>query len=224
MEQPDTPPQTGNKNLDNHNKKLHRQTINRITDEFIILPNGPRSQGKATDSGAEARDGGTTQGGGREAHEGKGGGLIAGIIATPQDQDLLIRLDNQAVVKQFREVVVNRKRASVGAKPRFNCAAEWAVVARICSERTGSTTVEWIKGHSGNEWKRKADMAAKEAQSQGGTTWKVDRAAQDDIKYSATMAGVILDQDTRRVLKIQAARRWHQEWRTLRETKRSIQD
>ncbi|KAF9129715.1 hypothetical protein BGX30_013841, partial [Mortierella sp. GBA39] len=53
-------------------------------------------------------------------------------------------------------------------------------------------------------------MAAKEAQSQGGTAWEVDRAAQDDIKYSATMAGVILDQDTRLMLKMQATKRWHQ--------------
>ena len=64
-------------------------------------------------------------------------GLIAGIIATPQDQDLCIRLDNQAVVKQFMEVVVSRKRASARAKLRCDYAAEWAVVARICSERTG---------------------------------------------------------------------------------------
>jgi len=151
-------------------------------------------------------------------------GLIAGIIATPKEQDLCIRLDNQAVVKQFKEVVTNRKQASVRAKLRCDYAAEWAVAARICSERTGSTTVEWVKGHDGNEWNGKADLAAKEAQSQAGTAWQVDRAAQDDIKYSVTMAGVTLDQDTRHVLKMQTTRRWHQDWRALKRTKRSIQD
>ncbi|KAF9147181.1 hypothetical protein BG015_011218, partial [Linnemannia schmuckeri] len=137
-------------------------------------------------------------------------GLIAGIIATPEDQDLCIRLDNQAVVKQFRDVVANRKRASVRMKLRCDYATEWAVVARICNERTGTTTVEWVKGHDGDKWNEKADLAAKEAQSQNGQAWQIDRSAQDDIKYSVTMAGETLDQDTRHVLKMQTTRRWHQ--------------
>jgi hypothetical protein len=37
-------------------------------------------------------------------------GLIAGIIATPQDQDVCIRLDNQEVVKKFNDIVINRRR------------------------------------------------------------------------------------------------------------------
>ncbi|KAG9067757.1 hypothetical protein KI688_011344 [Linnemannia hyalina] len=44
-------------------------------------------------------------------------GLITGIIATPQDQDLCMRLDNQMMVKQFREFIVNRKRSSVNIAP-----------------------------------------------------------------------------------------------------------
>lgn len=69
-------------------------------------------------------------------------GLTAGIIATPQKQDLCIRLDNQVVVTKFKEVVVNRKLASVRAKLRCHEAAEWVVLGRMYSERIGSTIVE----------------------------------------------------------------------------------
>ncbi|KAK3823833.1 MAG: hypothetical protein J3R72DRAFT_528907 [Linnemannia gamsii] len=121
-------------------------------------------------------------------------GLIAGIITAPREQNLCIRLDNQTVVKQFREVIVNRKRA------------------------------ELVRGHDGDEWNEKADLAVKEAQSKVGTAWQIDRSDQDDIKYSATMAGETLDQDTRHVLKMQTTRRWHQEWRALKGVKTSNQD
>ena len=50
--------------------------------------------------------------------------MIAGILAAPPDQDICIRLDNQAVVKQFKAIVVNRKRASVRAKLRCDYATE----------------------------------------------------------------------------------------------------
>ncbi|KAF9120152.1 hypothetical protein BG015_006134, partial [Linnemannia schmuckeri] len=141
---------------------------------------------------------------------------------TPEDQGPCIRLDNQTVVKQFRDAIVNRKRASVRMKLRCVYAAEWAVVARICNERTGITTVEWVKGHDGDKWNEKMDRAAKEAQSQTEQVWEFDRSAQDDIKYLVTMAGKTLDQDTRHVLKMQTTRRWHPEWRALKRTKRSI--
>ncbi|OAQ24830.1 hypothetical protein K457DRAFT_1898669, partial [Linnemannia elongata AG-77] len=88
----------------------------------------------------------------RIIRQGRTHGLIAGIIATPQDQDVCIRLDNQAVAKMFNDIVVNRRRASVRAKLRCDYAVEWAIVARICSERTGSTSVEWVKGHRGDKW------------------------------------------------------------------------
>jgi ribonuclease HI len=151
-------------------------------------------------------------------------GLIAGIIATPPEQDVCIRLDNQAVVKQFKEIVVHRKRASVRAKLRCDYAVEWAVIARLCGERQGSIKVEWIKGHDGNKWNEKADVEAKEAQTQRGEAWQVDMAAQDDIRYAVTMAGVTLERDTRHVLKMQTTRRWHQEWRALKRTKKSVKD
>ncbi|KAF9080091.1 hypothetical protein BGX23_002653, partial [Mortierella sp. AD031] len=151
-------------------------------------------------------------------------GLIAGIIATPQGQDVCIRLDNQAVVKMFNDIVVNRRRASVRAKLRCDYAVEWAIVARICSERTGSTTVEWVKGHRGDRWNVAADKAAKEAQAVVGKAWEVKAEDQDDLRYIAKMAGTTLEIDTRQALKMQTTRRWHQTWRSLKRHKRSVQD
>ncbi|OAQ28675.1 hypothetical protein K457DRAFT_1832896 [Linnemannia elongata AG-77] len=150
--------------------------------------------------------------------------LIAGIIATPQDQDVCIRLDNQKVVKMFNDIVVNRRRASVRAKLRCDYAVEWAIVAGICSERIGSATVEWVKGHRGDKWNAAADKAAKEAQAVVGKEWKVRAEDQDDLRYTAKMAGTTLEIDTRQALKMQTTRRWHQTWRSLKRHKRSIQD
>ena len=149
-------------------------------------------------------------------------GLIAGIIATPQDQYVCIRLDNQAVVKLFNGIVINRRRASVRAKLRCDYAVEWAIVARICSERTGSTTVEWVKGHRGDRWNAAADKAAKEAQSVVGKAWEVNAEEQDGLRYTATMAGTTLEIDTRQALKMQTTRRWHQAWGSLKRHKRLI--
>ncbi|OAQ35387.1 hypothetical protein K457DRAFT_13307 [Linnemannia elongata AG-77] len=114
-------------------------------------------------------------------------GLIAGILATPQDQDVCIRLDNQKVVKMFNDIVVNRRRASVRAKLRCDYAVEWAIVARICSERTGSTTVEWVKGHRGDKWNVAAEEVAKEAQAVVGKEWEVRAENQDDLRYTPAL-------------------------------------
>ncbi|OAQ22724.1 hypothetical protein K457DRAFT_1911505 [Linnemannia elongata AG-77] len=134
-------------------------------------------------------------------------GLITGIIATSQDQDVCIRLDNQAVVKMFNDIVVNRRRASVRVKLRCDYAVEWAIVSRICSERTGSTTFEWVKGHRGDKWNMAADKAAKEAQEVVGKEWEARAEEQDDLRYTAKMAGTTLEIDTRQTLKMQTTRR-----------------
>ncbi|KAK3830074.1 MAG: hypothetical protein JOS17DRAFT_830523 [Linnemannia elongata] len=139
-------------------------------------------------------------------------GLIADIIATPQDQDVCIRLDNQAVVKLFNDIVINQRRASVRDKLRGDLR---------CGMGNRSTTVEWVKGHSSDRWNAEADKAAKEAHSAVGKAWEVNAEDQDDLRYTATMAGTI---DTRQALKMQTTRRWHQAWRSLKRHKRSIQD
>ncbi|KAI8595809.1 hypothetical protein EDD21DRAFT_390158, partial [Dissophora ornata] len=74
---------------------------------------------------------------------------------------------------------------------RCNNAITWAVVARLYRERTGIATVEWVRGHAGNEWNEKADTAAKQGHLEGDP-WKVDPSAQEDFRYSAEMAGEML--------------------------------
>ena len=128
------------------------------------------------------------------------------------------------VKKQFKEIVVYRKRVSARAKLRCDYAVEWAVIAGLCGERQESIIVKWVKGHDNNKWNERADVEAKESQTQRGEAWQVDMAAQDDIKYAVTMVGVTLKRDTRHVLKMRTTRRWHQKWRALKRIKKSIKD
>jgi ribonuclease HI len=80
----------------------------------------------------------------------------------------------------------------VRAKLRCDYAVEWAIIARICSERTETTRVEWVKGHSKDRWNEAADETAKEAQSVVGKAWEVNAKEQDDLRYTAMMAGRLL--------------------------------
>ncbi|KAI8604711.1 hypothetical protein EDD21DRAFT_440956 [Dissophora ornata] len=107
---------------------------------------------------------------------------------------------------------------------RCNNYITWAVLARICKERTGKVKVSWIRGHNGNEWNEKADIAAKNAHQAGESPWQVDPSAQSEFRYSVEMAGETLECDTRHVLKMQTARRWHQRWRAQKRTKKSVPD
>jgi hypothetical protein len=128
------------------------------------------------------------------------------------------------VVKQFNDIVVNRRRASVRAKLRCDCAVEWAIITRICSKRTGTTNIEWAKGHSDDRWNVAANKAVKETRSAAGKAWEVNSNKQDDLCYTATMTGAALETNTRQTLTMQTTRRWHQIRRSLKWLKRSTQD
>ncbi|KAF9973060.1 hypothetical protein BGZ75_001281 [Mortierella antarctica] len=151
-------------------------------------------------------------------------GLIAAILAVAPDQDLIVHLDNKAVVTQFQTIVLNRDRASVREKLRSNNYLEWGVVHRICSERTGNTKVEWVRGHNDDYWNERADVEAKAAQRDPGTAWTVDITAQEEARYAVQLRGITLECDTRNVLKMQTTRRWHQRWRAQKRTKNNIPD
>ncbi|KAI1293971.1 hypothetical protein EDD11_008296 [Mortierella claussenii] len=77
-------------------------------------------------------------------------GLIAAVIAQRKEQDLLIHLDNSAVVQQFEEL-------------RATYAGLWAVHAKLVQDRPGRVSVEWVRGHAGNEGNELADTAATSA-------------------------------------------------------------
>jgi hypothetical protein len=110
----------------------------------------------------------------------------------------------------------------VRARLRCGYAVEWAIIARMCSERTETTSVEWVKGHSKDRWNEAAGEAAKEAQTAVGKAWEVNAKEQDDLQYFVFKAGATPEIDTRMALKMQTTRRWHQTWRSLKRHKRSI--
>ncbi|KAI1320076.1 hypothetical protein EDD11_002047, partial [Mortierella claussenii] len=58
-------------------------------------------------------------------------GLIAAVIAQPKEQDLLIHLDNSAVVQQFEELVKKRQTALPRKRQRATYAGLWAVLAKL---------------------------------------------------------------------------------------------
>lgn len=51
------------------------------------------------------------------------------------------------------------------------------------------------------------DKAVKETQSAVGKAWEVKVEGQNDLRYTATMAGTILEIDIRQALKMQTTRR-----------------
>ncbi len=151
-------------------------------------------------------------------------GLIAAITAVAPDQDLVVHLDNEAVVTQFHTLVANRDRATVREKLRSNNYLEWGVTHRICTERLGTTDVEWVRGHNNNYWNERADVEAKAAQRDPGTPWTVDITAQEDVRYVVQLRDTTLEGDARTVLKMQTTRHWHQRWRAQKRTKSNIPD
>ncbi|KAF8921741.1 hypothetical protein EDD21DRAFT_355602 [Dissophora ornata] len=150
--------------------------------------------------------------------------LVAAILAIPPDQDVNIKLDNKAVVTQFDKILLRRGQVSVRDKMRCNNYMTWAILARICKERTMKVKVSWIRGHNGREWNEKADIAANGAYQAGDSPWQVDPSAQSNFRYSAEMAGETLECDIRHVLKMQTTRRWHQRWKAQERTKKSVPD
>ncbi|KAF9943451.1 hypothetical protein BGZ70_005953, partial [Mortierella alpina] len=151
-------------------------------------------------------------------------GLIAAILAVVPDQDVIVHLDNKAVVTQYQTLVAYRDRATVKEKLRSNNYLEWGVAHRICNERTGTTAVEWVRGHNDDYWNERADVEAKAAQRDPGTAWTVDTTAQEEVRYTAQLQGVTMECDPRQVLKMQTTRRWHQSWRAQRRTKNNVPD
>ncbi|CAO3569184.1 unnamed protein product [Mortierella alpina] len=151
-------------------------------------------------------------------------GLIAAILAVAPDQDVILHLDNKAVVTQYQTLVASRDRATVRDKLRSNNYLEWGVVHRICNERTGTTEVKWVRGHNDDHWNERADAEAKAAQRDLGTPWTVDTTAQEEVRYTAQLQGVTMECDPRHVLKMQTSRRWHQSWRAQKRTKKNVPD
>ncbi|KAF9080986.1 hypothetical protein BGX29_004831, partial [Mortierella sp. GBA35] len=89
-------------------------------------------------------------------------GLLAAIVAAPPAQDIVVRLDNQSVVEQYRSLVQDRKDALPRRRFRSTYAGIWATLAHVVDTREGSVVVEWVRGHNQDPGNELADTVAKE--------------------------------------------------------------
>ncbi|KAF9943821.1 hypothetical protein BGZ72_003321, partial [Mortierella alpina] len=137
-------------------------------------------------------------------------GLLVTISSAPPAQDIIIQLDNSAVVDQYQTLVANRTTTLPRKRQRANFAALWAVLAKVVSERPGSTTVQWVRGHSTNQGNVLADGVATSAVRGDTPAWQVDLSQQDELRVLATCAGTPLEMDVRQFLKQQTTIRHHQ--------------
>jgi len=151
-------------------------------------------------------------------------GVFAAILSVPAGQDLVVRSDNQTVVDNFKDLVMNRDRTLPRRRARATHSQHWAVLANMVADRTGSTAVEWIRGHSGDLGNEKADRAAKVAVLLNTMAWKVELRAQDDIPFSASFQGATMEQDLRELLKAQTTIRNHQSWSAQKRVQRALGD
>ena len=128
-------------------------------------------------------------------------GLLVAVVAMPPAQDILIRLDNQDVVTRYQSLVANRNKVLPRKRQRASQAGLWSIFASVVKSRTGSTAVEWIRGHDNNIGNELADEAATDAVQQDTAPWYVDLHAQTDIPYIAHCHGQQLEVDLRQFLK-----------------------
>ncbi|KAF9397697.1 hypothetical protein BGZ94_006229, partial [Podila epigama] len=105
-------------------------------------------------------------------------GLLAAIASTPSDQNILLQLDNKAVVDQFETLVVLRSFLPVRHQQRALYAGLWAVIAELVQKRAGSVQAEWVRGHANNQGNIIADKIAGAAARSKSTPWSVNVAAQ----------------------------------------------
>src|SRR5690606_39033834 len=151
-------------------------------------------------------------------------GLLAAILSAPPGQDIIVELDNQAVVQQYQQLVRERKSTLPRKRLRSNFAGLWAVVHQVVQDRTGTVEVVWVRGHKDNQGNNLADAVAKSAVQEETTPWKVDLSAQQEIAHFAHFQGTLVETDLRQLLKQQTTIRRHQAWTTQRRTKRALAD
>jgi ribonuclease HI len=149
-------------------------------------------------------------------------GLIAAVVATPDEQDIVVRLDNQSVVDQFQHMVQDRENTLPRKRFRSTYAGLWAVLSHIVKQRHGTVRVEWVRGHNNDPGNELADATAKEAAHGGTVSWKVDLTQQEDIRAFAFCYGSLVEIDLRQLLKQQTTIRHHQQWTSQRRVKKAM--
>ena len=149
-------------------------------------------------------------------------GLIAAVVAAPDGQDIVVRLDNESVVDQYQNMVQDRENTLPRKRFRSNYAGLWAVLSHVVNKRQGRVEVKWIRGHNNDPGNELADRTAKEAVHGDTTPWVVDLTQQEDIRTFAFCHGALVETDLRQLLKQQTTIRHHQHWTSQRRVKKAI--
>jgi len=149
-------------------------------------------------------------------------GLIAAVVAAPDGQDIVVRLDNQSVVEQYQHMVQDRENTL--PRKRFKKQLCWTVGCFVpyVNKRQGRVEVKWIRGHNNDPGNELADRTAKEAAHGDTIPWVVDLTQQEDIRTFAFCRGALVETDLRQLLKQQTTIRHHQHWTSQRRVKKAI--
>jgi len=103
--------------------------------------------------------------------------------------------------------------------------AQWWAMLHYAYRRQGSSvTVHWIRGHAGNMGNTAADILAKSAHKKETSLWSLHHFQHHDFLCHAQFMQRTVDQDVRRVLKMQSVVRHHQQWLAQHRTKEFIKD
>ena len=66
-------------------------------------------------------------------------GLLTAVLAAPPDQDIVVRLDNESVVDQYRRLVKERSDTLPRKRFRSTYAGLWAVLWQVVTNRPGES-------------------------------------------------------------------------------------
>ncbi|KAG0348896.1 hypothetical protein BGZ54_004513, partial [Gamsiella multidivaricata] len=151
-------------------------------------------------------------------------GLLAAILSAPPDQNIIVELDNQAVVQEYQQLVHSRADTLPRKRLRSTYSGLWAALHKIVRDRPGTVDVVWVRGHSTNTGNNLADMVATSAVRVESTPWSVDLSEQQDNSLFAYCHDNIIEHDLRQLLKHQTTIRRRQTWTAQRRVKRAISD
>jgi ribonuclease HI len=123
----------------------------------------------------------------------------------PYDQDIHIRTDSASVKLQF-EVQSTRIIFHKNDQQRATYRQLWSAIRAIMDKRTGSTTIQWVKGHGDDQGNHLADiLAGRHGEKSDDNTQKYHSPTMQDRKEYATLCfgDTEVEIDARKWLKYQ---------------------
>lgn len=149
-------------------------------------------------------------------------GLFASVLCCPEGKDVIIYIDNNAVVAQFRTLVENRSKATPRQIHRSTFATWWEAVYEAYVKQGRKVKVRWIRGHSGEDGNEAADRWANNAHQLPTEPWTLDSQYWEKKGAQCWMRDTLIEDDLRKVLKLQSVVRNHYAWTKLQRTQRHI--